>query len=203
MCLSRRRDRRCARRGSRLVHERRRQKKLAPVVGPTGSLPSSQLHSRSMRYYLLRHDPDPSNGAAAGRARAERFAENGLASITHDLPETVKTSARPRPAAVDLLSGPDHAACRDRTAGQPERIARGPATRQPGRCSTRRSSGKTRISRWSWTDRRPIGSWCVRFPRRLSLPVLLDIDPAVASSENAGVQVELRLLRPKRAGDRQ
>ena len=38
-------------------------------------------------------------------------------------------------------------------------------------------------------------------PTPLSLPVLLDIDPSVASSWKAGVQVELRLMRPKRAGD--
>jgi dolichyl-phosphate-mannose-protein mannosyltransferase len=38
-------------------------------------------------------------------------------------------------------------------------------------------------------------------PTPLSLPVLLDIDPSVASSRKPGVQVELRLMRPKRAGD--
>jgi dolichyl-phosphate-mannose-protein mannosyltransferase len=38
-------------------------------------------------------------------------------------------------------------------------------------------------------------------PMPLSLPVLLDIDPSVASSQKAGVQVELRLMRPRRAGD--
>jgi dolichyl-phosphate-mannose-protein mannosyltransferase len=38
-------------------------------------------------------------------------------------------------------------------------------------------------------------------PTPLSLPVLLDIDPAVASRWNAGASVELRIMRPKRAGD--
>jgi hypothetical protein len=38
-------------------------------------------------------------------------------------------------------------------------------------------------------------------PTPLSLPVLLDIDPAVATTSKAGVQVELRLMRPKRAGE--
>ncbi len=38
-------------------------------------------------------------------------------------------------------------------------------------------------------------------PTPLSLPVLLDIDPSVATSRKPGVQVELRLMRPRRAGD--
>jgi hypothetical protein len=40
-------------------------------------------------------------------------------------------------------------------------------------------------------------------PTPLSMPVLLDIDPAVAIVENPGTQIELRLMRPKRAGDLQ
>ena len=36
-----------------------------------------------------------------------------------------------------------------------------------------------------------------------SMPVLLDIDPAAAFDENASAQVELRLFRPRRAGDPQ
>ncbi len=38
-------------------------------------------------------------------------------------------------------------------------------------------------------------------PTNPSMPVLLDIDPSLASSYDAGAQVELRLMRPKRAGD--
>ncbi len=38
-------------------------------------------------------------------------------------------------------------------------------------------------------------------PTNPSMPVLLDIDPSLASSYDAGAQIELRLMRPKRAGD--
>jgi dolichyl-phosphate-mannose-protein mannosyltransferase len=40
-------------------------------------------------------------------------------------------------------------------------------------------------------------------PSNLSLPVLLDIDPSAATSANVDAEVELRLFRPKRAGDLQ
>ena len=40
-------------------------------------------------------------------------------------------------------------------------------------------------------------------PTTLNLPVLLDIDPSAATSANVDAEVELRLFRPKRAGDRQ
>ncbi len=39
------------------------------------------------------------------------------------------------------------------------------------------------------------------FPSRLSLPVLLDIEPASATASAVDARVELRLMRPKRAGD--
>jgi hypothetical protein len=39
-------------------------------------------------------------------------------------------------------------------------------------------------------------------PTPLSMPVLLDIDPGIAfGDDEAGASVELRLLRPERAGD--
>jgi hypothetical protein len=45
-----------------------------------------------------------------------------------------------------------------------------------------------------WVVERAVPSW-------LSLPALLDIDPMVASGGKVRTDVELRLMRPKRAGD--
>ena len=61
----------------------------------------------------------------------------------------------------------------------------------PARQSTR---GGARASSSYWLVDRVI-------PVSPSIAVLLDIDPSVASSDSAGAQVELRLLRPKRVGD--
>ncbi len=77
-----------------------------------------------------------------------------------------------------------------------------PAIRQPGRCSTWRSSGRTASLQASSSDRQRDWALVRAIPTHLSLPVLLDIDPAARGQGiTSTLRLDLRLLRPKRAGD--
>jgi dolichyl-phosphate-mannose-protein mannosyltransferase len=162
------------------------------------SLIAIAFASHGIIYFGMTH---PSNGSLPGLLAPTDALKTASASITHDLPETVKNlRVLARPPLTFYL-------------GQNARVA---IERQSSLDDFLRPSD---AATWALLDtavirhdedfslelNRSSADWVlVRVtPTPLSLPVLLDIDPSVASSENAAVPVELRLLRPKRAGELQ
>ncbi len=124
---------------------------------------------------------------------------NAVASLTRDLPEDVhRLRVLARPPVTFYL-------------GQSRRVT---VERQP---SLSRLLEPADATSWAVLDMAIIrqdkalevdlvpqaARWTLvrAIPTRLSLPVLLDIDPGAAGGANANPEVELRLLRPKRAGD--
>jgi hypothetical protein len=122
------------------------------------------------------------------------------ASIARDLPRTVKTLrvfARP-PVTFYLgqMAGPQF----ERQASLPELLRPGDQETWALLDTALLTQGedlrvKLNQSSTDWNLARAI-------PTPLSMPVLLDINPAVAlGDDEAGASVELRLFNPKRAGD--
>jgi dolichyl-phosphate-mannose-protein mannosyltransferase len=141
----------------------------------------------------------PQNNALPGLLVPADSLKTAAASLSKDLPSRVKTlRVLARPPMTFYLS----------------RSARFEIERQSGLSELLRP---TDAATWALLDsaiipqdkaleaelERSSSGWVLErvFPTSPSIPVLLDIDPSVASSDNAGAQVELRLLRPKRAGD--
>ncbi len=125
--------------------------------------------------------------------------KSASASIAHDLPTTVKN--------LRVLARPPVTFYLGQTATIPiETQADLSALLRPGDASTW-ALFDTAIIRQdedrSVEQNRSAADWVLvrAIPTPLSLPVLLDIDPAVATTWKTGVQVELRLMRPKRAGE--
>jgi hypothetical protein len=124
---------------------------------------------------------------------------SACASIARDLPRDVKNlRVFARPSVTFYL-------------GQSARVS---LQRQPG---VRDLFGPGDASTWALIDLAIIrqdqrlevemnrfrAPWILvsAFPTSLSLPVLLDIEPSAAATEIVDAQVELRLFRPRRAGD--
>jgi 4-amino-4-deoxy-L-arabinose transferase-like glycosyltransferase len=122
------------------------------------------------------------------------------ASIAHELPRTVKTlRAFVRPPVTFYLGQMASGVSIERQSGMSELL-------RPGDGAT-----------WALLDTalirqdedhlmaltRSSVDWALMraIPTPLSMPALLDIDPAIAIGDNPGTPIELRLLRPKRAGD--
>ena len=149
-----------------------------------------------MRTYLLRHDPSVGTARSPGLLVPTDSLKTDSVAITHDLPETSRLCAS-SPARHDFLPWPERPCCRSNPS---------PAWTESLRPSDACNLGVARhgahpARRGSQVGAEPIvgrlGPGAGHLPHALSLPVLLDIDPAAASGENAGVPVELRLLRPK------
>ena len=170
-----------------------------PLLVVRSYLLQQDLHVQAAVFGFIRETVD----CPACSPRATRC-ESASAAIARDLPKIVQDSSRPRPAAGYVLPRPDRPASPiERQPSLSELLQPGDGTTwalldmaiirqdQGARCRAGPSS-------------RPAGSWYARFPRNLSLPVLLDIDPGDRKQlRDAGPQVELRLMRPKRAGDLQ
>jgi dolichyl-phosphate-mannose-protein mannosyltransferase len=141
----------------------------------------------------------PQNSALPGLLAPTDSLKTAAASLVKDLPRSVKTlRVLARPPLVFYLS---------QSAGfEIERQASLSELLRPSDAATwalldsairaqdKEPEAELERSSSDWVLERVI-------PTSPSIPVLLDIDPSVASSDNAGAQVELRLLRPKRAGD--
>ncbi len=141
----------------------------------------------------------PQNAMLPGLLAPTDPLKTATASIAHDLPTTVKTlRVLVRPPVSFYLS----------------QTAKVPIETQAGLSGLLKPAD---AATWALFDtaiirqdedrsverNRSSADWVLvhAIPTPLSLPVLLDIDPAVASNWKAGVQVELRLMRPKRAGE--
>ncbi len=141
----------------------------------------------------------PQNAMLPGVLEPTDSLKTASASIAHDLPPTVKN--------LRVLARPPVTFYLGQSATVPiETQASLSALLRPGDAATW-ALFDTAIIRQdedrSVERNRSAANWVLvrAIPTPLSLPVLLDIDPGVATNWKAGVEVELRLMRPKRAGE--